>query len=258
MRCGHEHFIMSARVYLVGAGPGDPDLLTVRALRLLQQADVVVHDALVDDRILDLVPAAARLIDVGKRPGFRIEQDFINSTLLDLAVASQSYACIVRLKGGDPYVFGRGGEEAEVLLAAGVAVEVVPGVSSAFAAAAAVGIPVTHRGVSPAVTVVTGHRRDGESEVDWVSLAKAGSTLVVLMGVAERESIAVGLLAGGLSPDLPVAIVERATRPDQHVTRGRLAELSSLTAHPPAVIVIGAVAAIEAATYAVSQCALVG
>jgi uroporphyrin-III C-methyltransferase len=233
-------------VFLVGAGPGDPDLLTVKAARLLQRADVVVHDALVDDRILDLVPRTARLIDVGKRPGARIEQASINSTLIDL---SSQYACIVRLKGGDPYVFGRGGEEAQALLAVGAEVEVVPGVSSAFAAAAAVGIPVTHRGVSPAVTVVTGHRRDGEVEVDWVSLAKAGSTLVVLMGVAERESIAVGLLAGGLSPDLPVAIVERATRPDQTVVRGRLGDLSRLPANPPAVIVIGAVAALDTACY---------
>jgi uroporphyrin-III C-methyltransferase len=235
-------------VFLVGAGPGDPDLLTLRAARLLATADVVVHDALVDEAVLALVPAGVELIDVGKRPGRSTPQEMISSLLVQLG---RVHECVVRLKGGDPYVFGRGGEEALALSEAGIACEVVPGVSSAFAAAAAAGIPVTHRVVAPAVTVVTGHRMDGQTIVDWAALAQAGSTLVVLMGMAERATIAAGLIAGGLSPDLPVAIVERATRADQRVVKGRLGELSSLHAAAPAAIVIGAVAAIEAAAYRV-------
>jgi uroporphyrin-III C-methyltransferase len=233
-------------VFLVGAGPGDPDLLTLRAARLLATADVVVHDALVDDAVLALVPAGVEVIDVGKRPGRSTAQEMISALLVQLG---RVHECVVRLKGGDPYVFGRGGEESLALSEAGIACEVVPGVSSAFAAAAAAGIPVTHRGVAPAVTVVTGHRMDGQTVVDWAALGRAGSTLVVLMGMAERAAIAAGLIAGGLSPDLPVAIVERATRADQRVVKGRLAELSSLHAQAPAAIVIGEVAAIEAAHY---------
>jgi uroporphyrin-III C-methyltransferase len=238
-------------VFLVGAGPGDPDLLTLRAARLLASADVIVHDALVDDAVLALVPTGVELIDVGKRPGRSTPQEMICALLIELG---RTRDCVVRLKGGDPYVFGRGGEEALVLAEAGIPCEVVPGVSSAFAAAAAAGIPVTHRGVAPAVTVVTGHRMDGQTVVDWAALARAGSTLVVLMGMAERATIAAGLIAGGLSPDLPVAIVERATRVDQHVVKGCLRELALLLAEAPAAIVIGHVAAIHAATYLVADC----
>jgi uroporphyrin-III C-methyltransferase len=237
-------------VYLVGAGPGDPDLLTLRAARLIGVADVVVYDALVDDSILRLARADAELIDVGKRPGHPVAQENINALLVLLGSTVNRH--VVRLKGGDPYVFGRGAEEAEALAAAGVACEVVPGVSSAFAAPAAAGIPVTHRGVAPAVTIVTGHRRAGEPAVDWAALATAGSTLVILMGMAERPSIQKGLLSSGLSADLPVAIVERATRGDQRVSRGCLADLTNLPGSAPATIVVGAVAAIEAATYLAS------
>jgi uroporphyrin-III C-methyltransferase len=234
-------------VYLVGAGPGDSDLLTLRAARLLQQADVVVFDALVEPEVLEMVSAHAELIDVGKRPGFPVAQENINALLV--ALGKDASRCIVRLKGGDPYLFGRGGEEACALMEAGVACEVVPGVSSAFSAPAAAGIPVTHRGVAAAVTVVTGHRRNGEPPVDWAALANAGSTLVVLMGMAERASIAQMLIDGGLLSDTPVAIVERGTRLDQHVARGELHELKDLPGAAPAVIVIGAVAAIEVATF---------
>ena len=167
-------------VSLVGAGPGDPDLLTVKAARLLAAADVVVHDALVGDGVLALVAPTAELIDVGKRPGRPVPQELISTLLVQLARDGRR---VVRLKGGDPYVFGRGGEEAQALLDAGVPFEVVPGITSAVGAPAAAGVPVTHRGVAAAFTVVTGHRRAGEPDVDWRSLAKVGGTVVVLMGV---------------------------------------------------------------------------
>ena len=171
-------------VSLVGAGPGDPDLLTVRAARLLAEADVVVHDALVGDGVLAIVAPTAELIDVGKRPGRPIPQEMISALLVELGRQAKR---VVRLKGGDPFVFGRGGEEALALQAAGVSFEVVPGITSSVAAPAAAGIPVTHRGMSAAFTVVTGHRRSGEHDVDWRSLAKVGGTIVVLMGVAQRR-----------------------------------------------------------------------
>ena len=172
-------------VHLVGAGPGDPELLTLRAARLLAAADVVVHDALADTEVLALVPRHVERIDVGKRPGRPVPQELINDLLIQLA---QKHACVVRLKGGDPFLFGRGGEEALALRAAGVPFEVVPGITSAFAAPAAAGVPVTQRGMSASVTVVTGHRRFGdEDETDWEALARVGGTIVVLMGVAERS-----------------------------------------------------------------------
>ena len=203
-------------VALVGAGPGDPDLLTVRAARLLAAAEVVVHDALVGSGVLDLVPPEAELIDVGKRPGRPVPQELISTLLVVLARSGRR---VVRLKGGDPFVFGRGGEEALALLEAGVPFEVVPGVSSAVAAPAAAGIPITHRGVAAAFTVVTGHRRAGEPDVDWRSLARVGGTVVVLMGVSQRATIAAELIAGGLDPS-----DSRRRRPLGHDTRrGRAA-----------------------------------
>jgi uroporphyrin-III C-methyltransferase len=235
---------VTTAVWLVGAGPGDPDLLTVRAARLLATADVVVHDALVGDGVLALVPTDAELIDVGKRPGRPVPQEMISTLLVELARAGRR---VVRLKGGDPYVFGRGGEEAQALLDAGIAFEVVPGISSAVAAPAAAGIPVTHRGVAAAFTVVTGHRRAGEPDVDWRSLARVGGTVVVLMGVAQRGAIAAELVAGGLDPATPVAAVRSATTLDEVVARCRLDELASTPVEAPAVIVIGAVAAMRLA-----------
>jgi uroporphyrin-III C-methyltransferase len=232
-------------VHLVGAGPGDPDLLTVKAARLLAEADVVVHDALVDAAVLALVSPAAELIDVGKRPGRPVPQELITELLVQLG---RRHRCVVRLKGGDPFVFGRGGEEALGLQAAGVAVEVVPGITSAVAAPALAGVPVTHRGLAASVTVVTGHRRHGDEEAtDWEALAQVGGTVVVLMGVAERAAIAARLMVGGRSPDTPVAVVERAGTPAQRVLRGRLDELATLDISPPATIVIGPVAALDLA-----------
>jgi uroporphyrin-III C-methyltransferase len=229
-------------VWLVGAGPGDPDLLTVRAARLVTEADVVVHDALVGDGVMKLVPSGTEVIDVGKRPGSGVPQEETNALLVALARSGRK---VVRLKGGDPFVFGRGGEEAEALLASGIGFEVVPGVTSAIAAPAAAGVPVTHRGVSAAVTVVTGHRRRGEPDVDWQSLAKVGGTVVVLMGVTERATIAAELMAGGLSAATPVAAVRSATTGDEITQRCRLDELGDLDVRSPAVIVIGAVAAFD-------------
>ena len=231
-----------SRVWLVGAGPGDADLLTVRAARLLASAEVVVHDALVGTGVLGLVPPEAELIDVGKRPGRPVPQELISTLLVELARSGRR---VVRLKGGDPFVFGRGGEEAQALLDAGIPFEVIPGVTSAVAAPAAAGVPVTHRGVSAAFTVVTGHRRAGEPDVDWRALAKVGGTVVVLMGVSQRAVIAGELIAGGLDPATPVAVVCSATTLDEVVARCRLDELAMAPVESPAVIVIGAVAAFD-------------
>jgi uroporphyrin-III C-methyltransferase len=229
-------------VALIGAGPGDPDLLTVRAARLLGAAEVVVHDALVQTGVLELAPPDAELLDVGKRPGRPVPQELINQLLVELARNGRK---VVRLKGGDPLVFGRGGEEAMALAEAGIAYEIVPGISSVVAAPAAAGVPVTHRGVAAAFTVVTGHRRVGEPAVDWRSLARVGGTIVVLMGVAERGAIAGELMAGGLAPDTPVAVIHSATTEAESVARCRLDGLAGLDVRPPATLVVGAVAGLD-------------
>ncbi len=229
-------------VALVGAGPGDPDLLTLKAARFLATAEVVVHDALVGDGVLELIPDTAERIDVGKRPGRPTPQEMISALLVELGRQGKR---VVRLKGGDPFVFGRGGEEADALIRAGVPFEIVPGITSSVAAPAAAGIPVTHRGVSAAFTVVTGHRRAGEPDVDWRSLANVGGTIVVLMGVSQRSTIAAELIAGGLAHETPVAAIESATTESQVVGRWTLGELGDAAVQSPAVIVIGAVAALE-------------
>jgi uroporphyrin-III C-methyltransferase len=233
---------VTGRVALVGAGPGDPELLTLRAAKLLAEAEVVVHDALVGDGVLALVPPTAELIDAGKRPGQGVPQELTNVLLVRLARAGKK---VVRLKGGDPFVFGRGGEEALALAAAGIECEIVPGISSAVAAPAAAGIPVTHRGVSPAFTVVTGHRTDGADRVDWRALARTGGTLVVLMGVSQRAEIAAELVEGGLAPSTPVAAIGHATTRQQTVLRCRLDQLAAADVRSPATLVIGAVAAFD-------------
>ena len=237
-------------VALVGAGPGDPDLLTLKAARLLAEAEVVVHDALVGDGILALIPARAERIDVGKRPGRPTPQELISALLVELGRQGKR---VVRLKGGDPFVFGRGGEEAAALAEAGVRFEVVPGITSSVAAPEVAGIPVTHRGVSAAFTVVTGHRRAGEPDVDWRSLARVGGTVVVLMGVSQRATIASELIAGGLDPSTPVAAIESATTDAQVVGRWTLSDLPTADVRSPAVIVIGAVAAFEFTAHQVAR-----
>ena len=227
-------------VYLVGAGPGDPGLLTVRGAEVLARADVVVHDRLAEPALLDLAPPEAERIDAGKSPGGPVDQDAINRLLVARGRAGQT---VVRLKGGDPFVFGRGGEEAIALHAAAVDYEVVPGVTSAVAVPAYAGVPVTHRGLATSFTVVTGHSRHAvETETNWAALAAAGGTIVVLMGVAHRAEIAARLIAGGLAPTTPVAAVRWGTRPDQVTIRTTLADLGAARLEPPVTIVVGPVA----------------
>jgi uroporphyrinogen III methyltransferase/synthase len=234
-------------VALVGAGPGDPGLLTRRGAELLAAADVVLYDSLAEVSLLDLAPAAAERHFVGKRPGAPMPQDEINSLLVSHGQAGRR---VVRLKGGDPFVFGRGGEEAEALAVAGVPFEVVPGVTSAVAVPAYAGIPVTHRGLATSFTVVTGHSRHAvDADTNWDALAQVGGTIVVLMGVAHRAAIAERLQAGGLPGDTPVAAVQWGTRPDQRTIRTTLSGLPAVDLEPPAVIVIGAVAGLDLTWY---------
>jgi uroporphyrinogen III methyltransferase/synthase len=232
-------------VYLVGAGPGDPGLLTVRGAELLRRADVVVYDRLASPALLALVPERAERISAGKAPGqVDLTQEQINQVLVD---HGRTAACVVRLKGGDPFVFGRGGEEAEALAAAGIPFEVVPGITSAIGAAAYAGIPVTHRGVSTHFTVVTGHEdpTKARTDVDWEALARAGGTLVILMGAGRIGDIARRLIEGGRAPDTPVAAVRNGTRPDQRTVRATLATVADAGVRAPSAIVVGEVAALD-------------
>jgi uroporphyrin-III C-methyltransferase len=225
-------------VYLVGAGPGEADLLTVRAARILGDADIVVRDRLVDQSVLGFVNPSAKIIDVGKSAGDSASQSDINALLADLA---RRYETVVRLKGGDPFVFGRGGEEILALREAGVSCVVVPGLSSALAGPLAAGIPVTHRGVSRGVTIVSARGAKGEL-TDFRSLANAELSLVILMGVEHRGQIAQELVDGGLDATTPVAVIEQAWTSQQRTTRGALDELGLFDVRPPAIIVVGGVA----------------
>jgi uroporphyrin-III C-methyltransferase len=236
---------MTGTVYLVGSGPGDPDLLTVKARRLLDEADVVLHDKLPGPEILGLIPEAKRE-DVGKRAGGdRTPQSVTNERLVELAEEGQT---VVRLKGGDPFVFGRGGEEAAYLADHGVPFEVVPGVTSAIAGPAVAGIPATHRDHASSVSFVTGHEdpTKDESAVDWEALAATGGTIVVLMGVGKLPDYTAALREAGMDADTPVALVERATWPDQRVATGTLDTIvdarDEVGIEPPAITVIGEVA----------------
>ena len=234
-------------VYLVGAGPGDPGLITVRGAEVLGRADLVVHDRLAERSLLDLAPDGAELIDMGKRPGDPVHQEEINHLLVEQGRAGR---CVVRLKGGDPFVFGRGGEEVEALAAAGVDFEVVPGVTAAVAVPAYAGVPVTHRGLSTSFTVVTGHSRQAlDAEIDWEALARVGGTIVVLMGVAHRDEIARRLITGGRPPTTPVAAVSWGTRPGQRSVRTTLAGLPTAELEPPVTMVIGPVAQLNLAWF---------
>ena len=212
-------------IHLVGAGPGDPDLLTLRAARLIGAARVIVHDGLVDPAILALARPDARLISVAKaRSRHTMPQGDINALLVREALAGHD---VVRLKGGDPFVFGRGGEEAEAARAAGVPVTVVPGISAALGAAAAAQIPLTHRDAASTVSCVAGQCK-GLAEQDWAGLAGKGRTLVIYMGLATAAAITDKLIADGLSPEMPVAVIEKATRADMRVLRGVLAGLDRI------------------------------
>ena len=231
-------------VFLVGAGPGDPDLLTLRAARLVMNAGLIVHDGLVDPAILAMARPGCRMISAAKsRARHSLPQDQINALLVREALAGND---VVRLKGGDPFVFGRGGEELEACRAAGVAVEVVPGVSAALGAAAAAQMALTHREEASVVSFVAGQCK-GLSEQNWAGLAGVGRTLVIYMGVATADAIADKLMADGLAPEMPIAVIENASRPGMRVLRAPLAGLGALVADEkvksPAVIVVGTVAA---------------
>jgi uroporphyrinogen III methyltransferase/synthase len=241
--------VPAVTVYLVGAGPGDPGLLTVRGKEVLERADVVVYDRLSVASLLDLAPPAAERISVGKTPrGPSTDQADINALLVERGSVPGS--TVVRLKGGDPFVFARGGEEAQALAEAGVPFEVVPGITSAIAVPAYAGVPVTHRGLSTSFTVVTGHEDPwAATETDWDAVARVGGTIVVLMGVATRAAIAERLLHGGLDPATPVAAVTWGTRPEQRTTRTTLGQLGAAALRSPSVIVIGAVAGVDVAWF---------
>ncbi|CAD7766737.1 MAG: S-adenosyl-L-methionine-dependent uroporphyrinogen III methyltransferase [Candidatus Argoarchaeum ethanivorans] len=230
-------------VYLVGSGPGDPELLTIKAKRLIVEADVILYDQLPGEEILAMMPDSAEKIDVGKKAGqHTLPQDKINEILVKKAKEGRM---VVRLKGGDPYVFGRGGEEAAELHEEGIHVEVVPGITSAIAAPACAGIPVTHREHASMLTIITGHEdpTKNDTALDWKLLAQFKGTLVILMGVKMLERNVSELIKYGRNKDTPVAIIEKGTRIDQRVTTGTLASIAEIAKQQqikaPAITVIG-------------------
>lgn len=240
---------MTGKVYLVGAGPGDPGLITVKGQKLLGRAEVVVYDQLASPRLLQFAPPGAELIYVGKKAGAHtLSQAAINQLLVDKARQGRT---VVRLKGGDPFVFGRGGEEAEALAKAQVPFEVVPGVTSAIAVPAYAGIPVTHRGLASIVTLVTGHEDPGKGEtaIPWDQLGKNPGTLVFLMGVKNLPVNCQRLLAAGCDPGTPAAVIQSGTLPEQRTVTGTLADIAAKAReadlHPPAILVVGEVAALR-------------
>ncbi|GIU28379.1 uroporphyrinogen-III C-methyltransferase [Shewanella sp. MBTL60-007] len=231
------------KVWLVGAGPGDVDLLTVKAYRVLQNADAVLYDALVSDEILALLPKHAEKIAVGKRAGLHsAAQSEINQLLVTKAYTRKN---VVRLKGGDPFIFGRGGEELETIVDAGIDFEVVPGITAASGTAAYAGIPLTHRDYAQGVSFITGHCKLESRPMDWQSYANPNNTLVIYMGILNADLIKTGLLNAGRSAQTPVALVSKATTSQQRVFTGRLDNLDELASHPelvmPALMVIGEV-----------------
>jgi len=237
------------KVYLVGAGPGDPGLLTVRGKTLLEQADVVIHDALVSPEILRIVNPIAELIDAGKRRGRHSK--YQSETTQLLIEKAHHHAVVVRLKGGDPFVFGRGGEEMSDLLAANVSVEVVPGITSGIAAPAYAGIPVTHRDVSSSVTFVTGHESVGKyrPQVNWQAIAQGSETIVIYMGVYNLPQIITQLIAGGLSELTPIALIRWGTTKQQTEISGTLTsilvEVNETEFSAPAIVIIGKVVGLQ-------------
>lgn len=238
--------IEEGEAWLVGAGPGDPDLLTVRALQIMQAADVIMHDRLVSDEILALARRDADLISVGKDPGDRVNtQQRINETLVKLVREGKR---VCRLKGGDPFIFARGGEELEALEAAGLTAEVVPGITAAAGCAAAAGIPLTHRDMSQSVAFVAAHGKDSVDDLDWSSLARDRQTLVFYMAVRRFAELMNNLISHGRPSDTPIAIIERGTLPTQRVTKGRLGQLTLLAEaqriSAPAILIVGEVASL--------------
>ena len=233
-------------VHLVGAGPGDPELLTLKALRVLQEADIILYDRLVSEAVLDLARRDAERVYVGKACGrHAMPQEMIHARLIALARQGKR---VVRLKGGDPFVFGRGGEEIEALAAAGIAYEVVPGVTAALGCAAAARIPLTHRDHTQSVTFVTAHLKDGNLDLDWPALARPNQTLAVYMGRGTLRAFSAALMAHGLAPQTPAALVVNGTRPDQEIHVSTLAGLADVAASGdgPALVVVGEVVHIAA------------
>ncbi|EGR1341802.1 uroporphyrinogen-III C-methyltransferase [Vibrio parahaemolyticus] len=231
----------SGFVSLVGAGPGDPDLLTVKGLKAIQAAEVVVYDRLVSKEILELAQASAEMIYVGKKLDFHcVPQDKINQILVEKA---QEGKRVVRLKGGDSFIFGRGGEELEELAEYGIQYEVVPGITAAAGATAYAGIPLTHRDHAQSVQFITGHVQKDGREIEWRSLAQSNNTLVFYMGLKQSSHIMDKLITHGLDPEMSCAIIENGTRPEQRVFQGKLNELSNMAeqAVSPALIVVGSV-----------------
>ncbi len=235
--------VRGGEVWLVGAGPGDVELLTLKALRTIQQADVVVFDRLVSAPLMALIPDEALRIDVGKSMrNHTLGQDEINQLLVDLAHSGHR---VVRLKGGDPFVFGRGGEEMAHCQRHGVPCHIVPGITAAMGCAAASGIPLTHRDLAQSVRFVTGHGAQGEPDVDWSALASARQTLVFYMGITHSEHISQRLVAHGLPAATPVAVIERGTQPEQRVLTATLDSLAQIVAREkvktPALLIVGEV-----------------
>lgn len=232
---------MKGKVFIVGAGPGKKDLLTLKALKVLKEADIILYDDLIGEVAEILKETKAELISVGKRKGIhKFEQAEINRMLADYAKAGKK---VVRLKGGDPFVFGRGGEEIEFLAKEGVEFEYIPGVSSAIAVPGASGIPITHRNCDPAVVFITGH--EARERVNWSALAKLNATIVVLMGLSNIEKICTNLIENGKDPETPVAVIEKGFSNEQRVIDGKLKDIAEkvrqMNVSPPAVIVIGKV-----------------
>ena len=240
---------MSGKVFLIGAGPGDPELMTLRALRMLREADVVVYDRLVSDQVLAMHAPGARLIPVGKAPKCHtVPQDRINQILLEQARAGHRVA---RLKGGDPMIFGRGSEEAAFLMGHGIAVEYAPGITAAQGASCSTGVPLTHRGLATSVQYVTGHRQaDKVLDLDWKRLADPDTTLVIYMGVANIGQIAMGLMTENLPGSTPVLAVGKATTPDERRLVSRLdrvaADVRAASLDAPTLFIIGKVVSLYA------------
>ncbi|NOI82204.1 uroporphyrinogen-III C-methyltransferase [Vibrio tubiashii] len=240
-----QSLLGKGEVALVGAGPGDVELLTLKALRFLQQADVVLYDYLVSDDIISLVPSDTILVCVGKRAGHHsVPQEKTNQLLLDFALQGHR---VVRIKGGDPFIFGRGGEELEVLADAGVSFHVVPGITAAAGATAYAGIPLTHRDYAQSAMFITGHLKAESDQMDWSTLARGNQTLVIYMGLMKSEYIQSQLIEHGRQAETPIAIIERGTHSKQKVFKGQLNELADLAkdAQSPSLIVVGEVVALS-------------